>query len=372
MIPISRPQIDRREIEAVEAVLKSGRLAQGPRVAEFEGRFADYVGARYGVACGNGTQALMLALLAHGVGPGDEVITTPFTFVATASAVMMCGARPVFVDVEEETGNLDPAQIAGALNKPRLDCSKVAILPAHLYGHPVRMAQIAQAVFDGVSSVPMIWDACQAHGALNPDNTGMGAWHTSCFSFYATKNLTCGEGGMVTTNDGIDTTGIADRLRSLRNHGQGARYHYTELGYNFRMTEMQAAIGLVQLEKLPEMQASRQQNATYLTENLEGVITPVVRSGCVHAWHQYTVRVPGGREKRDGLQVHLTEQGIGTGVYYPLPLHLQPAFTHLGYKIGDFPIAEKLSGEVLSLPVHPGLSSEDLERIVEGVNGWQR
>jgi len=224
-------------------------------------------------------------------------------------------------------------------------------------------------VFDGVSSVPMIWDACQAHGALW-DSTGMGAWHTSCFSFYATKNMTTGEGGMVTTNDGFDTDGIADRLRSLRNHGQSERYHCAHLGYNFRMTEMQAAIGLVQLSKLPEMQTARQQNATYLTENLESVITPVVRPGCVHAWHQYTIHVPGGREKRDALQAHLTEQGIGTGVYYPLPLHLQPAFAHLGYKIGDFPIAEKLSGEVLSLPVHPGLSSEDLEKITEAVNEW--
>ena len=345
MIPISRPQIDRREIEAVEAVLRSGRLAQGPKVAEFEERFAEFVGARFGVACGNGTQALMLALLAHGVGPGDEVITTPFTFVATASAVMMVGAKPVFVDVFEDTRNLNNHQARPVKAK--------AVMPVHLYGHPAT-APLKDCI---------IWDACQAHGA-RINGFKIGAIGTSCFSFYATKNLTTGEGGMVTTS----AADIADRLRSLRNHGQGARYHYAELGYNFRMTEMQAAIGLVQLEKLPEMQAARQQNATYLTENLEGVITPIVRPGCVHAWHQYTVRVPGGREKRDALQAHLTEQGIGTGVYYPLPLHLQPAFAHLGYKIGDFPIAEKLSGEVLSLPVHPGLSSEDLSKIVEGVN----
>ena len=385
MIPISRPQIDRREIEAVEAVLKSGRLAQGPKVQEFEERFADYVGARFGVACGNGTQALMLALLAHDVGPGDEVITTPFTFVATASAVMMCGARPVFVDVEEETGNLDTQQARSAIVR-QLPRHK-AVIPVHLYGHPCNAGQLWAMMHsteypcqtrpvweDGI----VIYDACQAHGAgtfLPVGGLGnhvVQRWHkigqlgTSCFSFYATKNLTCGEGGMVTTND----ADMADYLRARRNHGQLEHYHYTELGYNFRMTEIQAAIGLVQLEKLPEMQAARQANAEYLTANLEGVITPVVKPGCVHAWHQYTIRVPGGREKRDALQAHLTEQGIGTGVYYPLPLHLQPVFAHLGYKIGDFPIAEKLSGEVLSLPVHPGLSSEDLEKITEAVNEW--
>jgi len=398
VIPISKPQIDRREIEAVEAVLQSGRLAQGPRVAEFEERFAEFVGARYGVACGNGTQALMLALLAHGIGPGDEVITTPFTFVATASAVMMCGARPVFVDVLEGTGNINPQAVQRALwhdGRPWQCIS--AVIPVHLFGHPVDDYNLTRKIctdpdrrdigaayfpddglskiraLDGAVPVPsIIYDSCQAHSAMIADacleKRPMGWLGTSCFSFYATKNLTTGEGGMVITND----ADMADYLRSLRNHGQTKRYHYTELGYNFRMTEIQAAIGLVQLEKLPEMQAARQQNATYLTENLEGVITPIVRPGCVHAWHQYTIRVPGGREKRDALQAHLTEQGIGSGVYYPLPLHLQPAFAHLGYKIGDFPIAEKLSGEVLSLPVHPGLSSEDLERIAEGVNGWQR
>ena len=378
MIPISQPQIDKREIKAVTAVLKSGRLAQGPKIREFEEQFAKTVGARHAVAVCNGTTALKLALLAHGIGQSDEVITTPFSFISTASAILEVGARPVFVDVEEETGNIDPESVANAGNgRLRIEGTKTAVLPVHLYGHPSFALEYAYATGtpEHVRSVPIICDACQAHGSallLNDKMYPLGFYGTSCWSFYATKNITTGEGGMVTTNN----EDIAEQLRLLRNHGTQKEhgdsdyYYHTCLGYNAWMTEMQAAIGLVQLDKLPEMQAIRQNNADYLTHNLEGVITPVVRPGCVHAWHQYTVRIPGGRERRDDLRAHLQKRGIQANVYYPLPLHLQPVFAHLGYKFGDFPVAEKLSGEVLSLPVHPGLSQDDLGRIVEAVNEW--
>lgn len=374
MIGISQPQIGKEEVKAVEEVLLSGRLAQGAKVEEFEERFAAHVGADYGVAVGNGTQALHLALLARGVRFGELVVTTPFTFAATATAIRMCGAEPFFVDTDEN-GLISTSRLTAT----RLEVGAVQSLPVHLYGNPTPIdVDLDEKTF--------IFDACQAHGAAL-GGIPVGFLGTSCWSFYATKNMTTGEGGMITTND----EGEADLLRGLRNHGQSGQYTYIHLGYNYRMTEMQAAIGLVQLDKLPTFQAKRQYNAAYLSNglaNLPDIILPEAREGTTHAWHQYTIRVrlpgdpsPGCDPRlqplispRDSLLMWLRSNDVGAKVYYPLPLHKTPIFSTLRYG-GDYhlPMAETLAKEVLSLPVHPGLSDHDLDKIISLVrSGRQR
>lgn len=354
MIPIAQPLIGQEEKQAVLRVLESGHLAQGSHVKAFEEAFAAYCGVRHAVATSSGTTALHTALLAHGIGPGDEVISTPFTFVATANSILHAGARPVFVDIEPDTFNLNPALIEAAIT-PRTR----ALLIVHLYGHPCDMPAILK-VADRQGLI-VIEDAAQAHGA---DCAGrrVGAWGTGCFSFYPTKNVTTAEGGIITTDDDQ----VAERAQMIRNHGQRTRYEHHLLGYNYRLTDLQAAIGLVQMEHLEEWNERRTQNAHYLTEHLPGMVTPVVRPGCRHVFHQYTVRVPGNR---DGLVRWLTEQGIGTGIHYPRPVHQQPLYQELGYD-GHLPEAEAASREVLSLPVHPGLSQEQLMAVVAAVRDY--
>ena len=362
MIRLCQPLIGEEEKRAVLAVLESGQLAQGPVVRRFEEAFARFIGVREAVALSSGTAALLVALQAHGIGPGDEVITTPFTFAATANAVLLAGARPVFVDVREEDFNIDPRLI-----EDRITPRTRALLPVHLYGHPADLAAIGEVA--ARHGLAVIEDAAQAVGAsfqgrpVGSSSAGGGSAHvggTGCFSFYATKNMTTGEGGMITTEDAA----LAERARLLRDHGQRQRYVSDSLGQNLRMTEMAAALGLAQLEKLPGFNETRRANAAYLSEKLRGVITPSERPDCRHVYHQYTVRVPTGR--RDALASHLHRRGIETGVYYPVPLHRQPLYRGLGYD-DRLPVAEKLSGEVLSLPVHPGLSRGDLDLIVEAV-----
>jgi dTDP-4-amino-4,6-dideoxygalactose transaminase len=352
-IPIARPGIGPEEKAAVLEVLESGTLAQGPRVAAFEAAFAAYCGVKHAVATSSGTTALHLALLAHGIGPGDEVITSPFTFVATANAVLYVGARPVFVDIDPVTFNIDPALIAGALT-PRTR----AILPVHLFGLPADLdaiLEIAQA-----RGLAVIEDACQAHGAEYRGRK-VGSFGTGCFSFYPTKNMTAGEGGMITTND----DGVAERCRLLRQHGMRRRYAHEALGFNFRLTDLQAAIGLVQLGKLDRFNRARRANADFFSKHLRSVGVPAVPEGVTHVFHQYTVRVPGG--KRDRLLARLREGGIGAEVYYPGLVYHQEPYRSAGYS--DYlPIAERAVGEVLSLPVHPALTTEELGRIVEEVN----
>lgn len=350
MIPIAHPIIGEEERRAVLAVLDSGQLAQGPRVAELERRWALATGAYYAVACSSGTAALHLALMAHGISKGDEVITTPFSFVATVNAILMVGATPVFVDVEEDTGNIDAAQVGRAITKHTR-----AILPVHLYGLPCELDYLS-ASYDMLT----IHDACQAVGATF-EGYPIGAWAASaCYSLYATKNVQCGEGGMVTTN----APEVAEWLRILRNQGQRGRYEYIDLGYNYRLTDLQAAIALCQLDHLKEWTEKRRANAAYLSANIDNprVIKPGRSRG--HAWHQYTVRIPEGRT---GALAQLHAAGIGAAVYYPQALNTLP---HVRQVVGDvhMPVAERLAGEVLSLPVHPGLTREELERIVEGVN----
>lgn len=352
MIRMGRPVIGEEEKRAVLAVLESGQLAQAQRVAEFEEAFARFVGSEHAVAVSSGTAALMAALLAHGIGPGDEIITTPFTFAATANAVLIAGARPVFVDVREDDFNIDPALIELAIARRTR-----AILAVHLFGHPCDMEAIGEIARR--HGLLVIEDACQAHGA-SVDGRVVGSFGTGCFSLYATKNMTTGEGGVLTTNDAA----IAERVRLIRNHGERQRYHSELLGYNLRMTEMAAALGLAQLSRLPDLNERRRANAGYLSRHLRGVITPGERQGCHHVYHQYTVRVPSGRDR---LAAVLKEGGVETAVFYPTPVHRQALYRERGYDL-SLPVAERLSRQVLSLPVHPSLSQEDLETIVAAVN----
>jgi dTDP-4-amino-4,6-dideoxygalactose transaminase len=350
MISIVKPYLRKEEQDAVLAVLESGQIAQGARVAEFEDRFAAFCGVRHAVAVSSGTTALWLALLAHGIGPGDEVITTPFSFIATGNAVLYTGARPVFVDIDPWTFNLDPEGIESAIT-PRTR----AILPVHLYGLPCDMERIMDIA--GRHGLAIIEDAAQAHGAAVRGRP-VGSFGTGCFSFYATKNMTTGEGGMVTTNDDA----VADQVRMLRAHGMRRRYYHEQIGYNCRMTDIQAAIGLVQLTRLPELTARRQANADFLCRALAGVaavIPPHIPTGRTHVFHQFTLRVQHGR---DELRARLTEAGIGSEVYYPVPIPSQEVYRHLGLS-AHVPIAEAAGQEVVSLPVHPSLSPSELEQI---------
>lgn len=354
MIPMVKPYLGEEEREAVAAVLRSGQLAQGARVAEFEARFAEFCGVRHAVAVSSGTTALWLAILAHGIGSGDEVITSPFSFIATANAILYTGARPVFVDIDPQTYNLDPAGIESAITSRTR-----AILPVHLYGLPCDMAKI-MAIAKRYGLV-VIEDAAQAHGA-SINGRAVGSFGTGCFSFYATKNMTTGEGGMVTTDDDA----IADQAHLLRAHGMRQRYYHEQTGYNFRMTDIQAAIGLVQLRRLPELNARRQANASFLNQALMetvAVTLPSKPAGFEHVYHQFTLRVPNGR---DALRERLAARGISSEVYYPVPIPAQQVFRGMNFA-QCYAMTQAAGREVLSLPIHPSLSSDDLEWIARGV-----
>ena len=354
MIAISQPFIGPEEKENVLEVLESGYIVQGPRTAELERRFAEVCGTHHAIATASGTTALHIALLAHGIGPGDEVITTPFTFIASANSILFTGATPIFADIEEESFNIDPAQVERAIT-PRTK----AILPVHLYGQPCDMNEL-QALADA-HGLAIIEDACQAVGATYSGRP-VGSFGTGAFSLYATKNIMAAEGGMITTDDDE----IAGRARLLRNHGMERRYHYEMMGFNFRMTDINAAIGLAQIERLPEWTARRRENARRLNDGLTAVVTPQVREGRDHVWHQYTVRVDGGRD-RDAAVAQLNEAGVGTGIFYPIPAHCHDYMRRIVGEL-SLPVAERLAEEVISLPVHPQLSEEDLETIIAEVN----
>jgi dTDP-4-amino-4,6-dideoxygalactose transaminase len=354
MIYMAKPQIGDEEKQAVMEVLDSGMIAQGPRVKAFEEAFAEMCGVKHAIATSSGTTALHVALLANGIGPGDEVITSAFTFIASSNSVLFTGARPVFVDIDPCTFNLNPDQIEAAIT-PKTK----AILPVHLYGLACDMDPILRIA--GKHGLAVIEDACQSHGAEYKGKK-VGSFGTGTFSLYPTKNITSGEGGMITTNDSV----IDEKCRVIRQHGMRRRYYHDELGFNFRMTDLHAAIGLAQLKKLEKFNAKRQANAKFLNENLKGVVVPFIPEGQTHVFHQYTVRVSGG--KRDALRAHLQERGVGSEVYYPVPIHQQSFYvSDLGYK-DSLPETESAATEVLSLPVHAGLSAADLETIVAAVN----
>jgi perosamine synthetase len=353
MIPVSKPYIGEEEKQAVMAVLESGMLAQGPRTAELEEKFAAVCGVKHAIATTSGTTALHVALLSHDIGPGDEVITTPFTFIASANSILFTGAKPVFVDITPDTFNIDPALIEQAITP-----NTKAIMPVHLFGYVCDMDAI-RAIADKYN-LAIIEDACQAVGASFKGQKA-GSFGTGCFSLYATKNIMSGEGGIITTND--DT--IAENCRLLRNHGMKRRYYHDMLGYNFRMSDLHAAIGLAQINRLNEFTAKRQANAAYLNAHISGkVITPAVKPPYDHVWHQYTIRVS---NNRDELVKQLNANGVGTGIFYPIPAHKHEYMQHI---VGDIslPVAEQVAAEVISLPVHPQLTQIDLEKIVDEVN----
>ncbi|QKY21956.1 DegT/DnrJ/EryC1/StrS family aminotransferase (plasmid) [Halolamina sp. CBA1230] len=353
MIPIAAPDVGEAEREAVEAVLSSGQLADGPAVREFESAFAALCDVEHAVATTNGTTALHATFEALGVGEGDAVITTPFSFVASANAIRLAGAEPVFADIDPETLTLDPTAVAEVLAE-RDDV--VAMLPVHLYGMPAEMDRL-RALADA-HDVALVEDAAQAHGARYEGEAVGSIGDAGCFSFYPTKNATSAEGGIVTTDD----PELAERLRRFIDHGRVSGYEHAEVGHNFRMTSVCAAIGRVQLDRLPSFNIARRGNAAYLTDRLQdtAVETPPERSGARSAHHQYTIRT----DERDALADHLEERGVASAVYYPTPIHEQPAYADYD---ADLPVAERAADRVLSLPVHPGLDVDDLRQIARAV-----
>jgi dTDP-4-amino-4,6-dideoxygalactose transaminase len=350
---MSRPSFGPEEEQAVLEVMRSGRFAQGERVEAFEEAFAAVTGARAAVATSSGTAALFLALLAHGVGPGDEVITSPLTFIATANAIVQTGATPVFADVDD-TLNMDP-ESAARLVGPRTR----ALVPVHLHGNPADVA--ALAALAGRHRLALVQDACQAVGAV-VDGQPLGSRGAAVYSFYATKNITTGEGGMVTTND----PEVARACASLRHQAYTERqYVHDRVGFNLRMTELQGAIGLVQLGRLPAITERRRWIARRYDAAVSARFTrPRTRAGARHVYHQYTLRpgsAPGAGQERERMRATFARAGIATGVYYPVPVHKQPAYSDHGET--RCPRAEQAAGDMLSVPIHHELSDGEVETV---------
>ena len=359
-VPIADPEMGEREIERVREVMESGRIADGPEVRAFEEEFAAFCGADRGVATSNGTTALHAAFEALGVGPGDKVVTTPYSFVASANAVRLAGAEPVFADIEAETFNLDPEAVEEVV---RREDDVAAVMPVHLYGLPADMDHLLDVADD--YGLAVLEDACQAHGAEFRDRRVGSLGDAACFSMYPTKNMTTGEGGMITT----DRDDVAERAESFVNHGRPPEggYRHVRVGHNFRMTSLAAAIGRVQLDRLADYNEARRSNAAYLTDALADadVVTPTEPDDRRHVYHQYTIRT----EDRDGLADYLDDAGVGTGVYYPTPIHRQPAYEDVSH---DAPVAERTADRALSLPVHPNVSEQDLRTIASTIREYER
>lgn len=343
-------EIDR----AIEAVVNDTAFASGPYVEKFEQEFASYCGTRYVVGVGSGTDALWLTMLALGIGPGDEVITVPMTFIATAEAISMCGAHPVFVDIEDQTYTMDPGRLEKAIT-PRTR----AIVPVHLFGQTADMAPILEVAAN--HGLPVVEDACQAHGALYRGKKAGSFGIAGCFSFYPGKNLGAyGEAGAVIT----DNEDLAQRVRRLRDHGQPKKYVHSEIGWNARMDGIQGAVLSVKLRHLDEWNERRREHAKWyatLLTGVSGVVPPVEARERKHVYHVYAVRV----RERDRVLQELGQKGISCGIHYPIPLHLQAAYGPLGLKEGSFPISETCAREFLSLPMYPELTAEAIEYVSE-------
>jgi dTDP-4-amino-4,6-dideoxygalactose transaminase len=351
-------------LSAIESVCDEQGFVLGPRMVAFEEAMARYTGARYAIGCASGSDALLLSLMALGVGHGDEVITVPFTFFATAGAISRLGAKPVFVDILPDTFNLDPAKLEQAIT-----ARTKAIIPVHLFGQCADMAAINRIA--NSRKVPVIEDACQAIGAAqNGARAGL-LGTTGCFSFFPSKNLGgFGDGGLITTND----QALADSLSMLRVHGSRVRYLHDAIGINSRLDALQAAVLHIKLKYLDQWAEGRRRNAARYellfreAGLLEHVMLPATASGNFHVYNQYTIRV----SRRDDLRAYLKEKGVGTEIYYPLPMHLQNCYKDLGYQKGSFPVSEQAAEQVLSLPIYAELSDDQLGYVVETIAHFYR
>jgi len=351
MIPIARPLLGKEEQRAVMEVLNSEMIACGPKVEQFEHQFAKFVGTKYAVATTSGTTALHLALSSIGIKKKDEVIVPSFSFIATANSVLFCDAIPIFCDIDYKTFNINSEKIESLITK-----STKAIMPVHLYGQPANINPILETA--GKYGISVVGDAAQAHGAMY-ENKMIGCFgNVECFSFYPTKNMTTGEGGMITTDD----KEIAERAISLRNHGRDKTrlgYEHCLLGYNYRMNDISAAIGIEQLKKLPKFNNKRRENAKYFDDEIEGVDTPFVLDNAKHVYHQYTIKT----KEREAVIQKLKNNDVGYGIYYPKPLHFYPHLKRFSHN--DLKVSEKISQEVLSIPVHPALTHKELEKVTK-------
>jgi perosamine synthetase len=361
-IPIARPVLGDAEAKAVVDVLNSGMLTQGIEVKKFEDDFSRYLGVRNSIAVSNGTVALDLALKALDLQPDDEVISPAFTFIATANAILYQGARPVFADVDSATFNIDPQDLQN-----KVTSNTKAVIGVHLYGQPFDIQAVQQICED--HNIILIEDCAQAHGAEFKGQRA-GSFGLGCFSFYPTKNITTGEGGMITTNDDQ----LAAKLRLMRNHGDSGKYNHVMLGYNYRMTNIQGAIGQVQLKRLDQYNQKRIENAEFLNKNIQrtGIATPYKDARVKHVYNQYVIRVEESfPASRESFMRYLDSKGIGSAVHYPMPVYRQPLYRQLGLDGKSCPVSEDVSQRVLSLPVHPSLEQDDLKYISKVVNSFE-
>jgi perosamine synthetase len=365
MIPIAKPFIGRDELNAIENTFLMGSIAQGKAVEHFEKEFAKFCGTKYAIATNSGTSALHATLASMGIGPGDEVIIPSFSFIATATSVSMCGATPVFADIEKSFYTIEPQEVERLIT----DKTK-AVMGVHLFGHP-----FLHKPLDAIrkkNDLFLIEDACQAHGAsvksqmaehrIKVGNLGDAA----CFSFYATKNMTTGEGGMVTTNDAA----LNDTIRKFINHGQSSKYVHTSLGYNYRMTDIAASMGISQLQKLTVLNSLRNKNAKFYNKHLklDGIVKPMKVDAYHHVYHQYAIRITDECcVNRDGFMSYLAARGIATAIHYPTPIHMQPMYYQKS--CSDIcPMSTKVSKEIVSIPVHPLLTEANLKYICDIIN----
>ena len=355
MIPIAKPLLGDSEKDEVMKILESGMLAHGKKVEQFEKEFADYIGVKHAIATSSGTAALHTLLAALKIGKGKEVITTPFSFIASSNSLLYNDLKPVFIDIKDDF-NIDEDLI-----KEKINDDTRAILLVHLFGNPCQMDRISEIAND--NNLMVIEDACQAHGA-EFKNRKVGSFGNGAFSFYPTKNMTSGEGGMITTDD----PKIAKKAALFRNQGMQERYFHKEIGHNFRMTNINAAIGIEQLKRLDDFNDKRIKNAEHLAKGLKqvkGILAPKISSDKKHVFHQFSIRVTKDFSlTRQDLIDKLQKNNIGHGLFYPVPIYRQEPYKNLGYKL-SLPVTERTSEEVLSLPVHPSVSKEDIDIIVE-------
>jgi len=366
-LKVQYKQIEHEVLPMVTEAMTNGAFIGGPQVLGFEKEFAEFCESKYCAGLNSGTDALRFALMAVGVGPGDEVITVPNTFIATTEAISQAGATPVFVDIDERTYNMDPQKLEDFLKKrlkPQASSLKPtpkAVIPVHLYGQPADMDLILDIA--QTHNIKVIEDACQAHGALY-NNRKVGSFGSvGCFSFYPGKNLGAyGEGGAIVTQD----EEIANKIRMIRDHGQAKKYFHDMEGYNGRLDAIQAGVLRIKLKRLTNWNHSRRENAAYYNEllsEIEDITLPVEADFASSVYHLYVILV----DDREGLQQFLSDKGIGTGLHYPLPLHLQKAYAHLGYEDGSFPVTESVAKRLISLPMFPELTREQIEYVAESI-----